>query len=114
MAVGDAEKLRSDVKTLQQSLQATQSLDMAQGEMYKDGESTIAALQATSDARIRTLNNKVEYLKAQLASEASLKDEYAKTIVDLRKDKDEMNSAHKSKLREVRSEATSRTDVFNC
>ena len=33
----DAEKLRGDIKTLQQSLQATQSLDMAQGEMYRDG-----------------------------------------------------------------------------
>ena len=53
-AVGDAEKLRSDVKTLQQSLQATQSLDLAQGDLYKDGESTIAALQATSDARSNT------------------------------------------------------------
>ena len=103
MAIGDAERLRSDVKTLQQSLQATQSLDLAQGEMYKDGESTIAALQATSDARIRTLNNKVEYLKAQLASEASLKDEYAKTILDLRKEKDDFNAAHKSKLRELES-----------
>ncbi|GMH66148.1 hypothetical protein TrST_g11447 [Triparma strigata] len=102
-AVGDAEKLRSDVKTLQQSLQATQSLDLAQGDLYKDGESTIAALQATSDARIRTLNNKVEYLKAQLASEASLKDEYGKTIVELRQEKDEMVKNHRDKLKEMES-----------
>ena len=103
MAVGDAEKLRGDVKTLQQSLQATQSLDMAQGEMYRDGESTIAALQATSDARIRTLNNKVEYLKAQLASEASLKDEYARTIAELRKERDETAATTRSKMKEIES-----------
>ena len=99
----DADKLRSDVKTLQQSLQATQSLDMAQGEMYKDGESTIAALTATSDARIRTLNNKVEYLKAQLASEASLKDQYAVTITELRKERDDTTGAAKNKLKELES-----------
>jgi len=102
-AIGESERLRSDVKTLQQSLQATQSLDMAQGEMYRDGESTIAALQATSDARIRTLNNKVEYLKAQLASEASLKDEYAKTITDLRKERDETAAATRNKFKELES-----------
>ncbi|GMH51794.1 hypothetical protein TL16_g01087 [Triparma laevis f. inornata] len=102
-AVGEAEKFRSDVKTLQQSLQATQSLDLAQGDLYKDGESTIAALQATSDARIRTLNNKVEYLKAQLASEASLKDEYGKTIVELRQEKDEMAKHGRDKLKEMES-----------
>jgi chromosome segregation ATPase len=103
LALMDADKLRSDVKTLQQSLQATQSLDMAQGEMYKDGESTIAALQATSDARIRTLNNKVEYLKAQLASEASLKDQYAVTITELRKEREDSQSTAKNKLKELES-----------
>lgn len=102
-SIGEAERLRGDVKTLQQSLQATQSLDMAQGEMYRDGESTIAALQATSDARIRTLNNKVEYLKAQLASEASLKDEYAKTITDLRKERDDTAVANRNRLKELES-----------
>jgi len=102
-AIGESERLRGDVNTLQQSLQATQSLDMAQGEMYRDGESTIAALQATSDARIRTLNNKVEYLKAQLASEASLKDEYAKTITDLRKERDDTAAATRSKFKELES-----------
>jgi len=99
----DATKLRGDVKTLQQSLQATQSLDMAQGEMYRDGESTIAALQATSEARIRTLNNKVEYLKAQLASEASLKDQYATNIAELRKEREEANQNFKNKLAELES-----------
>ena len=43
--------------------------DVAQGETTRDGESTIAALSAQSEARIRQLNNKVEFLKASLAAE---------------------------------------------
>jgi len=66
-------------------------------------ESTIAALQATSDARIRTLNNKVEYLKAQLASEASLKGQYASSISELRKERDDREMGHKNKLKELES-----------
>lgn len=61
--------LRSEIRALQQSFQASTSLDVAQGEMVRDGESTIAAMSAQSEARIRQLNNKVEFLKASLAAE---------------------------------------------
>jgi len=63
------EELRSEVRALQQSFAAATSMDVAQGEGGgpRDGESTIAALTAQSEARIRQLNNKVEFLKASLA-----------------------------------------------
>ena len=61
--------LRTEIRTLQQAMAAANSMDIAQGETHRDGNSTIAALSAQSDARIRQLNNKVEFLKASLAAE---------------------------------------------
>ena len=42
--------------------------------VMRDGDATLAAANATSEARIRQLNHKVEFLKAFLAAEAQTKD----------------------------------------
>ena len=59
------------------------------GGVLRDGESALAALQATSEARIRQLNNKVEFLKASLASEAHAKEELHNAMERLKSRLDE-------------------------
>lgn len=85
------DELRTEIRTLQQSFQATTSLDIAQGETTRDGESTIAALSAQSDARIRQLNNKVEFLKASLAAEQQRYAELEESLNTARRRLDESN-----------------------
>ena len=87
------------LRALQQSFAST-SLDVVQGETVRDGETTIAALSAQSEARIRQLNNKVEFLKASLAGEQQ---RYAELEQSL--------SAYKAKLDDAHNELRKKSHV---
>ena len=58
---------------------------------------------ATEEAenKIQTLNNKVEYLKAQLQSEVTVKEEYKASLSSLRKEKEALVDAHRCRLNEL-------------
>jgi len=60
-----------------------------------------ASDHVATNSQIRMLNNKVEYLKAQISSEATTKDEYETTIKSLRAEKDVLLSSNREKLRET-------------
>lgn len=50
-----------DIGVLRQTVQQSQSMDITdESGGRRDGQSTLAAATATSEARIRTLNNKVD------------------------------------------------------
>jgi hypothetical protein len=70
-----AESLRQEVSIVRQSIHQVSSLE---GESIHSQSSK--ALGSGSDARIRTLTNKVEYLKGQLASESTLKQELESSL----------------------------------
>ncbi|CAM9090655.1 unnamed protein product [Hapterophycus canaliculatus] len=82
----EAEKIRQDIGVLRQTVQASQSMDLKdESGGRRDMQSTLATVTATSEARIRTLNNKVDFLKAQLASEQTLKAEVEAALALSRK-----------------------------
>ncbi|CAM9178368.1 unnamed protein product [Scytosiphon promiscuus] len=86
IAEEEAEKIRKDIGVLRQSVRASQSMDLKDESGGRhDVQSTLATVTATSEARIRTLNNKVEFLKAQLASEQTLKAEVEAALALSRK-----------------------------
>ncbi|CAM9299338.1 unnamed protein product [Chrysoparadoxa australica] len=91
-AEDDMVAMRKEVTGLRQAVQQAASLDFDGGEGVgvRDGQAAITALTATSEARIRTLNNKVEYLKAQLASEHTLKQELDANLQGAKKKVEEM------------------------
>ncbi|CAM9159969.1 unnamed protein product, partial [Choristocarpus tenellus] len=81
-----AEEARKEVGILRQTVQQTMSMDVQNPDGRRmDGKSAVAAITATSEARIRTLNNKVEFLKAQLASEQTFKKEVEERLVSCQK-----------------------------
>ena len=63
--------------------------------------STSSSANEESENKIRTLNNKVEYLKAQLQSEVTVKEEYKSTVSSLRKEKEVLVNAHRCRLNEL-------------
>ena len=100
----EADDARARVATMRQTFHAAASLELASGgddggvsgspgvggtslgpgSVMRDGDATVAALNATSEARIRQLNHKVEFLKASLAAEAQTKESLEATNVKLR------------------------------
>ncbi|CAM9333908.1 unnamed protein product [Sphacelaria rigidula] len=108
VAEEEAEKSRKDIGVLRQTVQQSQSMDITdESGGRRDGQSTLAAATATSEARIRTLNNKVEFLKAQLSSEQTLKAEVEAALALSRKnlfdaqDERRKQAAAADKAREV-------------
>ena len=91
-AEATADQLRSELRSLQQSFQAATSLDVAQGEVVRDGESAIAALSSQSEARIRQLNNKVEFLKASLKDEQQRYSDLEEQTAGVRRRHDEVKA----------------------
>jgi len=106
------EELRSELRAVQQSFAATTSLDVAQGEGgVRDGASTIAALTAQSEARIRQLNNKVEFLKASLAGEQQRYAEVEEALGASRKRLQEAQAELRRRHQEAADEAQAAADA---
>ena len=62
--------LEEEAVVLQQSIKAVQSMsDGSQGSSDNQQASQLSAMKATSEAKIRQLNNEVDFLRAQLTSE---------------------------------------------
>ena len=63
-------RLEEEAVMLQQSIKAVQSMsDGSQGSSDNQQASQLSAMKATSEAKIRQLNNEVDFLRAQLTSE---------------------------------------------
>ena len=106
------EELRSELRAVQQSFAATTSLDVAQGEGgVRDGAATIAALTAQSEARIRQLNNKVEFLKASLAGEQQRYAEVEEALGASRKRLQEAQAELRRRHQEAADEAQAAADA---
>ena len=91
--------LRSEVKLMKQSLSLAQSNSLVSdgsSPQHKGGENK---QKSTMEAEIQTLKNKVDYLKAQLASEATLKSEYTNNISRLQTEKEQLLVDNRSRIR---------------
>ena len=70
IAQNEKQRLEEESAVLQQSLKAVQSMnDGSQGSSENQQASQLSAMKATSEAKIRQLNNEVDFLRAQLTSE---------------------------------------------
>lgn len=87
-------RLRSELKSMQQSVATSYRLETTQGlSLGADPETAIKLNEAKTEAKVRQMTNKVEFLKAQLETEQ-------KTSEDLRRALD----VSKTKLEELRDE----------
>eukprot|EP00943_MAST-04B_sp_MAST-4B-sp1_P009182 g9182.t1 len=70
IAQNEKKRVDEELLLLQQSLKAVQSMgDGSQGSSDNQQASQLSAMKATSEAKIRQLNNEVDFLRAQLTSE---------------------------------------------
>ena len=70
VATKEKVRLEEEAVMLQQSIKAVQSMsDGSQGSSDNQQASQLSAMKATSEAKIRQLNNEVDFLRAQLTSE---------------------------------------------
>jgi hypothetical protein len=89
----------SEIHLMNQSKQAVANMGMAANSCVSRLEISFENSKSTNEPAIRSLVNKLEYMKAQLESEATLKDDYMATIELLRSEKDTLLSAHQERLR---------------
>ena len=98
----EATNLRDELGLIKQSLETfRESSGTCTGGSTQNPSSTSSATNEESENKIRTLNNKVEYLKAQLQSEVTVKEEYKSTVSSLRKEKEALVDAHRCRLNEL-------------
>lgn len=109
----EATNLRDELGLVKQSLETFRESGGGGGLLLSDtnpSSSTSSAANEESENKIRTLNNKVEYLKAQLQSEVTVKEEYKSTVSNLRKEKEALVDAHRCRLNEL--EARKEQQIF--
>lgn len=97
------ERMHKEIEAheLNQSIQVAASAGVIADSIVCRAETNSENVKSTSDPIIRSLVNKLAYLKAQLTSEATLKDDYAATIESLRLEKDVMFSTSQEQLRAI-------------
>ena len=104
-AIENQNRLRADLKNMQQSVNASYRLESEQElAVGADADTQIRLNEAKFEARTRQLLNKVEFLKAQLAAEQSSSEEMRSQIASNRAKVDEMRDDFRSRLQEVEKE----------
>jgi hypothetical protein len=80
-AVDAQEKLRADLKNMQQSMAASYRLEASQGiGVGVDADTAIRLAQAKFEAKDRQQTNKIEFLKSQLTAEQVTSDLFITSI----------------------------------
>jgi len=101
-AVEQQSKLRSDLKNMQQSVNASYRLESQQGmTVGVDADTQIRLNEAKSEASRRQLINKVDFLKAQLAAEQANMEEMKEAMAANQKKMDEMREDFRQKAKEM-------------
>jgi chromosome segregation ATPase len=99
---GERMKLRNELKNMQQSTAASYKLESSQGiGAGVDADTAIRINEATSDAKVRTLTNKVDFLKAQLGAEQSAMEEMREGMETNRRIMEEMKNEFRLQLNEA-------------
>jgi hypothetical protein len=99
---GERMKLRNELKNMQQSTAASYKLESSQGiGAGVDADTAIRINEATSDAKVRTLTNKVYFLKAQLGAEQSAMEEMREGMETNRRIMEEMKNEFRLQLNEA-------------
>jgi len=107
--------MRNEIDILKQSLQASQEVplggrksctgkekcEVGEGVMVDEGSNAVGRIRQEMDSKIQILGNKVDYLNAQLQSEATVKEEYIATIKILQKEKAELVDEHRLEVAEL-------------
>ena len=92
--------LTRDLEVSRQNLSASQSAHNLTGNKHNDSSNNKNS-PAVNHSQLRLLSNKVEYLKAQLISEVSAKDECFTKMYELKKDKENLISSQRLRTREL-------------
>lgn len=101
-AVDAQAKLRADLKNMQQSVAASYRLETAQGVTTGVDNGTISRIsEATSEAKVRQLTNKVEFLKSQLGAEQKAMEETKIAMATSRQQLEELRDEFRFRLQEA-------------
>jgi len=103
-AVDAQSKLRADLKNMQQSVAASYRLETAQGVATGGGVDSGTATrisEATSEAKVRQLTNKVEFLKSQLGAEQKAMEETKIAMATSRQQLEELRDEFRFRLQEA-------------
>lgn len=110
-AQSEAVALRDELDLVKQSVESFRESSGGGGggggSSGSNADTPLLAVNSSSTAteeaenKIQTLNNKVEYLKAQLQSEVTVKEEYKASLSSLRKEKEALVDAHRCRLNEL-------------
>jgi len=100
--LADADQTQKQLKEkVEQLIKEKDVLRKEQRSVSQGSNNNESSSERADEAKIRSLNNKVEYLKAQLISEATLKDDYVDAIEKLRLEKEKLASSARSNLRQL-------------
>mmetsp|Transcript_3817 Transcript_3817/g.8615 ORF Transcript_3817/g.8615 Transcript_3817/m.8615 type:complete len:1340 (-) Transcript_3817:18-4037(-) len=95
-------RLRADLKNMQQSVQASYRLEASQGigagGTSVDPETAIRLSEAKNEAKTRQLMNKLEFLKAQLDTEKKSADDARQTSQTMQHKLDETREDHRMRM----------------
>jgi len=103
-AVDAQAKLRADLKNMQQSVAASYRLETAQGTTSgstTDASTVSRMAEATAEAKIRQLTNKVEFLKSQLGAEQKAMEETKIAMATSRQQLEELRDEFRFRLQEA-------------
>lgn len=109
-AVEAQQRLRADLKNMQQSVQASYRLETSQGlgatadAGGTDPHTAMKLNDAKNDAKMRQLTNKLEFLKAQLDTEKKSADDARQTVQLMQAKIEEMREEHKIKMQQASTE----------
>ena len=106
-ALETQQRLRADLKNMQQSVQASYRLEAAQGIGAGggvDADTAIRLNEAKNEAKTRQLTNKLEFLKAQLDAEKKAADEARQAMELAQRKLEEMRDEFHTRMREAEHE----------
>eukprot|EP01039_Chlorochromonas_danica_P004813 gene4813-5277_t len=116
-AMDDQAKLRADLKNMQQSVQAAYRLDTASasfggtasgagggGTMKEDSATNIKLIEARSEAKVKQMANKVDFLKSQLDTEKKAVEDLRQAHQNLQQELLAAREVAEQKLRQLQAE----------
>lgn len=101
-ALNTQQKLRADLKNMQQSVNASYRLDTSQAMgIGVDADTAIRLAEAKFEAKERQLSNQLEFLKSQLAAEVATVDDMRKEVENAHAKQESIRQEYKMRLQEA-------------
>lgn len=114
-AIEAQQRLRGDLKNMQQSVQASYRLETSQGigagGGAGDSDATLRLADAKNEAKTRQLMNKLEFLKAQLDTEKKAADEARGASQKLQHKLDELREEFKGRLLKAENDQRAAVEI---